>query len=147
MVSRSRDSFSVQARAFASYWAVPAFPRLPFRAVRYALYSVSNLQMVTYYRRYGTAEGWVVKADIRHFFASIDHRRLKRALKRLFCLILGGSGLSPFALPCRQVRFIQRFKLAHFFVGAQNVNSNGSWNNNNCSNTYGIRPALMDREN
>ena len=24
-----------------------------------------KLQMVTYYRRYGTAEGWVVKADIR----------------------------------------------------------------------------------
>lgn len=32
-------------------------------------------------------------------------------------------------------------------TNAQNVNSNGSWNNNNCSNTYGIRPALMDREN
>ncbi len=43
-----------------------------------------KLQMVTYYRRYGTAEGWVLKGDIRHFFASIDHRKLKRALKRLF---------------------------------------------------------------
>ena len=30
-------------------------------------------------------------------------------------------------------------------TNAQNVNSNGSWNNNNCSNTYGIRPALMER--
>ena len=32
-------------------------------------------------------------------------------------------------------------------TNAQNVNSNGSWNNNNCSNTYGIRPALMESEN
>lgn len=31
-------------------------------------------------------------------------------------------------------------------TNAQNVNSNGSWNNNNCSGTYGIRPALMERE-
>ena len=25
------------------------------------------------------------------------------------------------------------------------VNSNGDWNNNNCSNSYGIRPALMEK--
>ena len=43
-----------------------------------------KLQMVTYYRCYKTAEGWVLKADIHHFFAAIDHRKLKRALKRLF---------------------------------------------------------------
>jgi hypothetical protein len=26
------------------------------------------------------------------------------------------------------------------------VNSNGNYNNNNCSNSYGVRPASMDRE-
>lgn len=57
-----------------------------------------KLQMVTYYRRYGTAEGWVVKADIRHFFASIDHRRLKRALKRLF--IRRGLDMELYDLLC-----------------------------------------------
>ncbi|MFV8822146.1 DUF6273 domain-containing protein [Faecalibacterium sp. 9] len=25
------------------------------------------------------------------------------------------------------------------------VNSNGDWNNNNCSNSNGIRPALMEK--
>jgi hypothetical protein len=33
--------------------------------------------------------------------------------------------------------------------GSQNafiVNSNGDWNNNNCSNSNGIRPALMENE-
>ena len=30
-------------------------------------------------------------------------------------------------------------------TNALNVNSNGNWNNNNCSNTYGVRPALMDQ--
>ena len=29
------------------------------------------------------AEGWVLKADVRHFFASIDHDKLKEKLKRL----------------------------------------------------------------
>lgn len=29
-------------------------------------------------------------------------------------------------------------------TNALNVNSNGNWNNNNCSNSYGIRPALME---
>ena len=29
-------------------------------------------------------------------------------------------------------------------TNALNVNNNGNWNNNNCSNSYGIRPALMD---
>lgn len=30
------------------------------------------------------AEGWVIKGDIRHFFQSIDHRRLKAALEPRF---------------------------------------------------------------
>ena len=31
------------------------------------------------------------------------------------------------------------------FNNALYVNSNGDWNNNNCSNSYGIRPALMEK--
>lgn len=30
------------------------------------------------------AEGWVIKGDIRHFFQSIDHQRLKAALEPRF---------------------------------------------------------------
>lgn len=40
--------------------------------------------MVTYYRRNGTADGWVLKGDVRHFFASIDHEKLKVKLAKLF---------------------------------------------------------------
>ena len=29
---------------------------------------------------------------------------------------------------------------------ALNVNTNGNWNNNNCSNSNGVRPALMESE-
>lgn len=39
--------------------------------------------MVDYYRRNGSADGWVLKGDVHHFFASIDHDRLKRKLKPL----------------------------------------------------------------
>lgn len=40
--------------------------------------------MVDYYRREkcGT-NGWILKGDVHHFFASIDHGKLKRKLKRL----------------------------------------------------------------
>ena len=31
------------------------------------------------------------------------------------------------------------------FNNALYVNSNGDWNNNNCSNSNGIRPALMEK--
>ena len=58
-------------------------------------------------------------------FGQQEPRQLFRAGQGV-CLILGGSGLSPFALPCRQVRLIQRFKLAHFFVGHA-VNHLKSW--------------------
>ena len=40
--------------------------------------------MTDYYRKNGTAEGWVLKGDVHHFFASIDHDKLKRVLRRLF---------------------------------------------------------------
>lgn len=43
-----------------------------------------KLHMVTYYRRNGTADGWVLKGDVRHFFASIDHDKLKAKLRKLF---------------------------------------------------------------
>lgn len=37
--------------------------------------------MVDYYRKNGTADGWVLKCDVHHFFASIDHDALKKKLK------------------------------------------------------------------
>lgn len=40
-------------------------------------------QMVEYYRKTGTTEGWVLKCDVHHFFASIDHDLLKAKLRRL----------------------------------------------------------------
>lgn len=39
--------------------------------------------MQAYYRRYETNNGWVLKADVRHFFASIPHDKLKATLKEL----------------------------------------------------------------
>ena len=36
-----------------------------------------------YWNKYRTAEGWVLKCDVRKFFASIDHDRLKEKLKKL----------------------------------------------------------------
>ena len=41
--------------------------------------------MNRYYRRHRSANGWVMKGDVRHFFASIDHERLKEKLK-LVCV-------------------------------------------------------------
>lgn len=41
--------------------------------------------MVDYYRKNGSADGWVLKCDVHHFFASIDHDKLKAKLKKL-CL-------------------------------------------------------------
>lgn len=40
--------------------------------------------MLDYYRKHGNADGWVLKADVHHFFASIDHDLLKRKLIVLF---------------------------------------------------------------
>lgn len=36
-----------------------------------------------YWHKYHTADGWVLKCDVRHFFASIDHEKLKEKLKKL----------------------------------------------------------------
>lgn len=47
--------------------------------------------MVDYYRQYGTAEGWVLKCDVHHFFASIDHDKLKVKLK----VLLDRRGVDP----------------------------------------------------
>lgn len=48
--------------------------------------------MVDYYRREmrGT-DGWILKGDVHHFFASIDHDKLKRKLKAL----LDKRGVDP----------------------------------------------------
>ena len=40
--------------------------------------------MVEYYRETGSPDGWVLKGDVHHFFASIDHKRLKEKLEQLF---------------------------------------------------------------
>lgn len=48
--------------------------------------------MVDYYRRSGRgADGWVLKGDVRHFFASINHQKLKRKLK----VVLDKRGVDP----------------------------------------------------
>lgn len=47
------------------------------------MYLKQNLSR--YYRRHRTADGWGVKGDVRHFFASIDHELLKEKLK-LVCV-------------------------------------------------------------
>lgn len=39
--------------------------------------------LTRYYRKYHTADGWILKCDVRHFFASIDHEKLKQKLSRL----------------------------------------------------------------
>lgn len=54
--------------------------------------------MVDYYRKNGTAEGWVLKCDVRHFFASIDHDLLKAKLKAL--CIKRGVDMEIYDLMC-----------------------------------------------
>lgn len=46
-------------------------------------YALDGLKrdLLTYYRQQHTADGWVLKCDIRHFFASIDHNILKIKLR------------------------------------------------------------------
>lgn len=39
--------------------------------------------LTDYWNKNHTADGWVLKCDVRHFFASIDHDRLKEKLKKL----------------------------------------------------------------
>lgn len=39
--------------------------------------------LTDYWNKNHTAEGWVLKCDVRHFFASINHDRLKEKLKKL----------------------------------------------------------------
>ena len=39
--------------------------------------------MREYYRKHGSADGWVLKADVRHYFASIRHDILKRDVNKL----------------------------------------------------------------
>jgi retron-type reverse transcriptase len=39
--------------------------------------------MREYYRRHGSADGWVLKADVHHYFASIRHDILKQDVREL----------------------------------------------------------------
>ena len=41
-----------------------------------------KLDMVDYWRKNKTVDGWVLKCDVRHFFASIDHDLLKQKLRK-----------------------------------------------------------------
>ena len=51
------------------------------KGVHYGLNCLKN-DMSDYWRKNGTTEGWVLKADVRHFFASIDHDILKAKLRK-----------------------------------------------------------------
>lgn len=57
-----------------------------------------KMQMARYYRRHGTADGWVLKGDVRHFFASIDHDKLKKKLRAIF--VKHGADLMIYDLLC-----------------------------------------------
>lgn len=39
--------------------------------------------LLRYYSKYHTSNGWILKCDIHHFFASIDHGIIKEKLKRI----------------------------------------------------------------
>ena len=39
--------------------------------------------LLRYYSKYHTSNGWILKCDIHHFFASIDHDIIKEKLKRI----------------------------------------------------------------
>lgn len=56
---------------------------------------------VRYYARYKTASGWVLKCDIRHFFASIDHNVAKAKL----LAVCEKYGIDPriYELLCRYI--------------------------------------------
>lgn len=56
--------------------------------------------MTDYWRKNHTTDGWVLKCDVRHFFASIDHDLLKQKLRkkvvddrlfRLMCIYIDAS--------------------------------------------------------
>ena len=57
--------------------------------------------MIDYYRKNGTTEGWVLKCDVHHFFASIDHDLLKQKL----WAIMVKRGVDPqfFELMCTYI--------------------------------------------
>lgn len=64
-----------------------------------------KLDMVDYWRKNKTVDGWVLKCDVRHFFASIDHDLLKQKLRkkvvddRLFRLMCAYIDASENGLP------------------------------------------------
>lgn len=57
--------------------------------------------MLEYYRKNGSADGWVLKCDVHHFFASIDHDKLKVKLKAL--LIKRGVDMQIYDLLCTYI--------------------------------------------
>ena len=67
--------------------------------------------MVDYYRREGTAEGWVLKCDVHHFFASIDHEKLKDKLR----IVCEKRGVDPdiYALLCTYIEASEGLPLGY----------------------------------
>ena len=68
--------------------------RLTARQILLDAHAANNVNFQTDYdkriEKIG-ADGWVLKGDVRHFFASIDHRKLKRKLKA----VLDKRGVDP----------------------------------------------------
>lgn len=48
-------------------------------------FALNNLKfdLIDYYRKNKTSDGWVLKCDIRHFFANINHTILKKKLRKV----------------------------------------------------------------
>lgn len=48
-------------------------------------FALDNLKfdLIDYYRKNKTSDGWVLKCDIRHFFANINHTILKKKLRKV----------------------------------------------------------------
>ena len=103
--------------------------------------------MVDYYRREGHgADGWVLKGDVRHFFASIDHRKLKRKLKA----VLDKRGVDPrvYELLCIYIDVMEdglplRSPYTDNYSDVWLVGAVGSNYNYWVGNSYGVRPAFV----
>lgn len=70
--------------------------RLTARQILLDAHAANNVNFQTDYDKRvekigAVVDGWVLKGDVRHFFASIDHRKLKRKLKA----VLDKRGVDP----------------------------------------------------
>lgn len=81
------------------------------RGVHFGLNRLKGF-FVDYYRKNGTADGWVLKCDVKSFFASINHDVLKRKLQqkvtdkdiyRLLCLYIDSTDGLPLGYQTSQI--------------------------------------------